>query len=67
MRCYLIRDGHFKSVELVDAATDAETIQLAIETFHNRLDSVTGEPYDGFELWDGNRVVHRYTHTVNAA
>lgn len=67
MRCYLMRDGHFKRVELVDAPTDAEAVQLAIEVFHDRVDNVTGEQYDGFELWDGNRVVHRYMHNVEVA
>lgn len=58
MRCYFMRNGHVEDVEVIDAATDAEAIQLAIGIFYNHLESVPGEPYDGFELWDGNRVVH---------
>ena len=68
MRCYFIRDGHFRDVEIIsDAASDAETIQLAIEIFYERLDRVGEEPYDGFELWDGSRVVHRHMRKINAA
>lgn len=58
MRCYLMRDGHITGVEDLEAATDADAIQLAIKVFYDR--QATDRSYDGFELWDGSRVVHRH-------
>lgn len=60
MRCYLMRGGHFKGVEVVDAVTDAEAVQCAIKLFYERQESRIHDPYDGFELWDGNRLVHKH-------
>lgn len=67
MRCYFMHNGHIRDVEVIDAATDAETIQLAIGIFYKRLESVTGESYDGFELWDDSRFVHKHMREVHAA
>ena len=58
MRCYFTRGGHFVWVEDVQATTDADAIQLAIKVFYDRQAAESHAPYDGFELWDGNRTVH---------
>lgn len=58
MRCYFMRDGHITAVEVVEADTDAEAVQLAIKVFYDR--HTADRPYDGFELWDGSRIVHRH-------
>ncbi len=60
MRCYLMRGGHFVGVEDVEATTDAEAIQFAIKIFYDRQTADKREPYDGFELWAGDKIVHRH-------
>lgn len=55
MRCYLVRKGHIAAVEVVDGASDEAVIQQARTVFEDRK-----AEYEGFEVWDGARFVHRY-------
>jgi hypothetical protein len=57
MRCYFMRDGHIAAVELFDGKPDDDTdTDLARGLFNVR----SKEHFDGFEIWDGKRVVFRY-------
>ena len=66
MRCYFMRDERIYAVEIVEGGTDAETVQRAIQLFYERQESHTHDPYDGFELWDGNRLVHKHQRVSEA-
>jgi hypothetical protein len=56
VRCYLTRDGHIVAVEMLDKASDDEAALLhATAIFVARM----GE-FEGFEIWDGSRVVYRF-------
>ena len=57
MRCYFMRNGHIASVEILDGITDdIVAIKLGRSAFLKRL----GERFDGFEIWERDRMVFRY-------
>ena len=56
MRCYFMRGGRIEGVTFLKDAPDHELIRQARTLF------VTGaktEHFDGFEVWEGNRFIHR--------
>ena len=56
MRCYFMRGGHIVAVEVLDVAADAHAIEQAAKLFASRKD----EMFDGFEVWDRARFIHRF-------
>jgi hypothetical protein len=58
MRCYLMRDGHIRAVEVLpDGSSDEAAIELARRTFE-RQPGV----FDAFEVWHLTRQVYPYPH-----
>jgi hypothetical protein len=55
MRCYFMRANRIEGVALLKPAPDADLIRQAEELFRARA----AENYDGFEVWELNRFVHR--------
>ncbi|MDE2228509.1 MAG: hypothetical protein KGL11_05655 [Alphaproteobacteria bacterium] len=55
MRCYFMRGGHIGAVEVLTDSSDAAAIKQAEGLFRER-----SEKFDGFEIWDRARFVHRY-------
>ena len=63
MRCYFVRGGHIFEVEVFnDKSSDAEAIKHSAELFAERAANPDGGNPQGFELWDGTRLIHRYLH-----
>ena len=61
MRCYFMKGGHIAAVELLDGKPDDDSaIDMARALFNAR----SREHFDGFEIWDGKRVVFRYPRIV---
>ena len=58
MRCYFLKNGVIRAVEVVRCASDAAAIEHALQLFEKRK----GE-FAGIELWDGSRLV--YQHPAN--
>lgn len=56
MRCFYIADGRIAGVEFLEPGTDEELIHQARNLF--QVNAAKG--YQGFEVWDGKRFVHRY-------
>ena len=52
MRCYFIRGGHIADVDKLAEFSDEEAITKAHALFSERKDL-----FEGFELWDGARVL----------
>lgn len=52
MRCYFIRGGHIADVDELTEFSDEEAIAKAHVLFSKRKDL-----FEGFELWDGARVL----------
>ncbi len=59
MRCYFLRNGTIRAVEVVRCASDTAAIDHALQLFEKRKDEFTG-----LELWDGNRLVHQHPASV---
>lgn len=55
MRCYFMRRGHFAAVEVLVDLSDETAIGQAEALFEERK-----QEFEGFELWDGTRLVHRH-------
>ncbi len=62
MRCYFMRDGHIGAVEVLAARNDDEAIAAAKALFDRQY----GKSFEGFEIWDRSRFVHRYPSNDNA-
>lgn len=56
MRCYLLRNGQFATVELLNGESDHAVIDQAQVLFTESKNNF----FDGFEVWDGERFVYRY-------
>ena len=56
MRCYFLRRNDVQGVTFLKAAPDRELIRQAKSLFLARAET---EHFDGFEVWEGNRLVHR--------
>ena len=64
MRCYLMRNGHIAAVELLDPVTDdSEAIKQGSARFLDRV----REGFEGFEIWERDRIVFRYPEDENQA
>lgn len=62
MRCYFMRNGHIASVEILEDVTDdAAAIKIGGAHFARRRD----EGFEGFEIWERERVVFRYPEDEN--
>jgi hypothetical protein len=59
MRCYFFKDGVIRAVEVVRCTSDEMAIEQAMQLFEGRKSG-----FVGFELWDGNRLVHQYPAKV---
>lgn len=55
MRCYLLRNGHIRAVELLTERSDEAAIIQAKALFEKRANE-----FEGFEVWDCARFVHRH-------
>lgn len=58
MRCYFLKNGVIRAVEVVRCTSDEAAVERALQLYEKRKDEFTG-----IELWDGNRLVHQ--HPVN--
>ena len=55
MRCYFMKGGHIAAVEILEGLTEPEAIEKSKSLF-----AKTGNKFDGFELWDGARVIMQH-------
>ena len=58
MRCYFMLGTHIVEAVTIDAPNDWDAIMLSHTLFRERQ----RQPIDGFELWDGNRLIHTHLH-----
>lgn len=56
MRCYLLRKGHIVSVEFLAAGPDSFLIEQGERIFAAK----SGVNIEGFEIWDGARLIYAY-------
>jgi hypothetical protein len=56
MRCFFMRDGHIAAVELLEPVSDQEAVHRSKQLFLARVK----EGFDGFEVWDHQRIIFRY-------
>ena len=57
MRCYFMRNGHIENVAILEnVKDDGAAIKKGAELFLARLPA----NYDGFEIWERDRMVYRY-------
>ena len=56
MRCYFIRDGRVVGVAMLPGLSDQNSIERA-----HRLSAKRRGRIDGFEVWDGARLVIRHS------
>jgi len=59
MRCYFLRNGTIRAVEVVRCDSDDAAIEEAM-----RLYDKSRYEFGGIELWDGGRLVHQYPADV---
>ena len=59
MRCYFLKNEVIRAVEVVRCTSDEAAIEYALQLFERRKDE-----FAGFELWDGNRLVHQHPASV---
>jgi hypothetical protein len=55
MRCHLTRRGHIYAVEILVASSDNEAVEQSLALLRD-----SGDGFDGFEIWDGDRMVRRF-------
>lgn len=56
MRCYFTRGSRIEGVTFLKTAPDPELIRQARTLFLARAKT---EQFDGFEVWQGHRFIHR--------
>jgi hypothetical protein len=56
MRCFFMVNGHIQAVEVLTASSDDDAVSQAFALFRER-----GQSFDGFEVWDRARLIHRYS------
>ena|ERR1041384_7688720 len=67
MRCYFMRNGHIAGVEVLEDITDdTAAIKMGSEHFLDRVRD-RADYFDGFEIWERDRLVFRYPEDENAA
>ena len=54
MRCYFMKGGHIADVEVLEGPSDREAVERSRELFAARKDK-----FDGFEVWERERMVLR--------
>jgi len=59
MRCYFLKNEVIRAVEVVRCASDDAAIEHALQLYERRK-----AEFGGFELWDGNRLVHQRPASV---
>jgi len=59
LRCYLLRQGVIRSVEVLRCDSDAAAVEKAMQLYEERK-----AEFAGIELWDGDRLVHHYPANV---
>ncbi len=58
MRCYFMRKGNIVGVEILpDDISDADAVERAKQLFEEQRQQGR---YEGFELWDRARFIHRW-------
>lgn len=62
VRCYLMRKGHIKAVEILSKGPDDALIEQGKAHFARRSD----EEFDGFEIWDRKRWIYAYPEVPNS-
>lgn len=55
MRGYFLHNGRISAVELLTDASDEAAIRQALALFYQRKNE-----FEGFEVWDQTRFVHRH-------
>lgn len=60
MRCFFFKDGHVASVEEMLGFTSEEALARARVLLEERKNR-----FDGFEVWDGARMLHRFPGSVS--
>ena len=64
MRCYFLRNGHIAGVVILEGITkDHAAIRTGSALFLDRVH----ERFEGFEIWDRERLVFRYPEDDNAS
>jgi len=64
MRCYFMRKGHIAAVELLeDVVDDSDAIKRGGLLFLDRIH----QGFEGFEIWERDRVVFRYPEEESQA
>lgn len=66
MRCYFIRRDHIVRVAVVSETADADAIAMAQTLFDEQIRTSSLIEFDGFELWDGARMVCEHWHNSMA-
>ncbi len=61
MRCFFLRAGHIVGVEMLTELSDQDAIATAHLLFSERRTK-----FDGFEVWDGARIVIRHPDPLAA-
>ncbi len=61
MRCYFMRSSHIVDVEVLDVTDDTKTVEQAAKHFATRQ----ADKFDGFEVWDRARFIHRFPANGN--
>ena len=56
MRCYFMRGNRIEGVTFLKTARDQDLIREARTLFLARAKT---EEFDGFEVWEGDRFIHR--------
>jgi hypothetical protein len=59
MRCYFLKNDVIRAIEVVRCASDESAIEHALLRFDMRK-----EEFTGFELWEGNRLVHQHPENM---
>jgi hypothetical protein len=59
VRCFYLRNGQVNGVTFLKAGSDEELIQQAKRLFEER----TGQKFEGFEVWNGDRLIYRSSPT----
>ncbi len=55
MRCYFLKNGVIRGVEVVHAVSDEVAVEEAMRLYEKRKDE-----FGGIELWHGTRLVHQH-------
>jgi len=65
MRCYFTFEDRFLATQPIEGVSDDDAIAMATIAFYERIDAKSSPICDGFDLWDGMRLVHRHASARN--